>query len=171
MQKQERLSSDSTVFHCPHKIVHGTGRMLPASVSRRKIGGGVWLVWLVHLLHVMFAGCVCPFSKIQLSQCCALPPCKKCSKNVTRPDFSTLDLFASFLQLLPSTFVLWVLYSVVIAVVFTVVKLVNQRLHHMYDTSEVVEDEEEEQSTDEPDKVEETSKTSETGTSKNPTQG
>lgn len=75
-------------------------------------------------------------------------------------------------QLLPSTFVIWMLYSVTIAVSFAVIKLVNHRLHHMYDTSEVVEDEEEEEeSTDEADKAEETSKTSETGTSKNPTQG
>ena len=75
-------------------------------------------------------------------------------------------------QLLPSTVVIWMLYSMVIAVVFAVVKLTNHRLHHMYDTSEVVKDEDEEdESTDGADKVEETSKTSETGTSKNPTQG
>ncbi len=65
---------------------------------------------------------------------------------------------------------MWLLYTVVVAAVFTVVKLVNHRLHHMYDTSEVVEDEEE-GSTEDADKVEENSKTSETGTSKNPTQG
>ena len=63
------------------------------------------------------------------------------------------------------------LYTVVIAVLFAVVKLINHRLHHMYDTSDVVEDEDEEESTDGADKVEETSKISETGTSKNPTQG
>ena len=54
---------------------------------------------------------------------------------------------------------------------FTVVKVINLRLHHMFDTSEMIEEEssEAEKSTD--DKNDEASKTSETATSKLPTQG
>lgn len=63
------------------------------------------------------------------------------------------------------------MYSGGIGVLFVLIKIINHRLHHMFDTSEVIEEEssEVEKSTD--DKNDEASKTSETGTSKLPTQG
>ena len=78
-------------------------------------------------------------------------------------------MFFSF-QIFPSNLIVWTVYSAVIGFVFTVIKVTNYRLHHMYDTSEIFEDE---HASDESksDRIEDASKTSETGTSKNQTQG
>ncbi|XP_064621323.1 pecanex-like protein 1 isoform X3 [Lineus longissimus] len=54
-----------------------------------------------------------------------------------------LLLFPFILYLtLPISTIVWTVYCILIASVFTSIKIVNHRLHHMYDTSEVIEDSE-----------------------------
>jgi len=47
------------------------------------------------------------------------------------------------LQTLPSDWITWGLYTAVLSILFFTLKLVNHRLHHMFDTSEVIEEEQE----------------------------
>ena len=74
---------------------------------------------------------------------------------------------------MPADFIVWTVYCGVCGVLFIVIKMINYRLHYMYDTSEMIEEESSENgaSTASEDKNEEPSKTSETGTSKSHTQG
>ena len=43
-------------------------------------------------------------------------------------------------QSFPPDLVVWTVYCLVVAVFFTVIKAFNHRLHHMFDTSEVIEE-------------------------------
>ena len=64
-------------------------------------------------------------------------------------------------------------YSLVILLAFISLKLVNHQLHHMYDTSEVIEEDSSESSENGDEKVEDASasKTSDTGLSRTQMQG
>lgn len=64
----------------------------------------------------------------------------------------------------------WLGYSVVVAVSFVIVKFVNYRLHHMFDTEEVIEIDSSVNSSDIKSEKD-ASKTSETAISKSQTQG
>ena len=51
------------------------------------------------------------------------------------------NVFFFAFQTLPASLLTWGIYCIVLAVVFAIMKFVNFQLHHMFDTSEVVEEE------------------------------
>ena len=45
------------------------------------------------------------------------------------------------LQAFPSSLLVWALYSIAVGATFALIKLVNYRLHHMFDTTEMIKEE------------------------------
>ena len=45
------------------------------------------------------------------------------------------------LQAFPSSLLVWALYSIAVGGTFALIKLVNYRLHHMFDTTEMIKEE------------------------------
>ena len=82
-----------------------------------------------------------------------------------------LSFMEMYFQTVPSSFLIWSIYTIVIGALFGGIKLINWRLHHTFDTTECFEDNGDSTDGWSSGKLDDDSKTSETATSKLPAQG